>query len=916
MRLSILLVFLFAVATTTAAQNVDLSRCKTGDEAKLPLPSSLPPGSLNEFEQAVYAFLDGGAYLGWCRDKSVRDTGPYIQNVSYGTHPSVRIYYSPKMMTWLMGGRVGVIPDGAMMIKEQYTPPSARYDDMNEAQLTAAFAKSKDWTIMLKDSKGARDGWFWGEFYPGMVFDGGPTTYTYQNAGFGQYCLRCHASAATESTFASLRNLGDDPVTFFNDNSWRDLAPQEKPIDYTHRQRKLVARTMPQGTNDEFFRYFNSIAPVPRADVAMMVPEPLDRIVAPPVSPHQFVSSDQCMMCHSAATGPYGPTMFLQTAPPVKGVPQGVNVSPYGEWRWSPMGLAGRDPVFFAQLESEIAQLRAEFRDPEPYIKATVNTCLTCHGGMGKRQFDIDHGGPNNDFELSYVNLMDQKDPNFKYGALARDGISCTFCHHSSDTSQKPIAEFLENDITGQFKMGPPEELIGPFKDNEIITTPMNNALGIKPKFSSYATSSRLCGACHAINLPNVDDRLKPGEKESILDKSEKNPAFKPFRHSLEQSTYLEWLNSEFQTEVNPGPNAQSCQDCHMPGSYENSARRLKIDQLQQEFAVIEDSTYPEAEYRAPLADIRVRFRPTGYVRHELLGLNAFLLEIFNQSNDILGVRKDDYMSGSTTDLQSSIGNIVQQAQSKTATVEVVSTKTEGQRVTAAVKVTNLVGHRLPSGVGFRRAFLEVVAVDKTNGKVVWGSGRTNGVGLILGANGEPLPSEFYQEYKVGKETKQHYQPHYEKITSQDQVQIYEELVEDSKGRITTSFIHRDEEIKDNRLLPKGWTPKGPSPNIPAPYVEATFPRANALKDPDYSNGSGSDSLIYEIELPAGIDPNNVVVRATLYYQAIPPPFLNMRFTGAPNGPATKRLFYLTSNLNVTRTPIADWKLKIASATR
>ena len=30
-----------------------------------------------------------------------------------------------------------------------------------------------------------------------------------------------------------------------------------------------------------------------------------------------------------------------------------VNLSPYGTWRTSPMGLAGRDPIFFAQLASE-----------------------------------------------------------------------------------------------------------------------------------------------------------------------------------------------------------------------------------------------------------------------------------------------------------------------------------------------------------------------------------------------------------------------------------------------------------------------------------------------------------------------------------------------------------------------------------
>ena len=39
-----------------------------------------------------------------------------------------------------------------------------------------------------------------------------------------------------------------------------------------------------------------------------------------------------------------------------------MNVSPFGEWRWSPMGLAGRDPIFYAQLDSEIAFVSGEGR--------------------------------------------------------------------------------------------------------------------------------------------------------------------------------------------------------------------------------------------------------------------------------------------------------------------------------------------------------------------------------------------------------------------------------------------------------------------------------------------------------------------------------------------------------------------------
>ena len=55
-----------------------------------------------------------------------------------------------------------------------------------------------------------------------------------------------------------------------------------------------------------------------------------------------------------------------------------INVSPYGEWRWSPMGLAGRDPNFFAQLEGELAYIKSI---PDPKVSATlqqqaINTCM------------------------------------------------------------------------------------------------------------------------------------------------------------------------------------------------------------------------------------------------------------------------------------------------------------------------------------------------------------------------------------------------------------------------------------------------------------------------------------------------------------------------------------------------------------
>jgi hypothetical protein len=57
-------------------------------------------------------------------------------------------------------------------------------------------------------------------------------------------------------------------------------------------------------------------------------------------------------------------------------------------------------------------------------------------------------------------------------------------------------------------------------------------------------------------------------------------------------------------------------------------------------------------------------------------------------------------------------------------------------------------------------------------------------------------------------------------------------------------------------------------------------------------------------------------VKATMYYQAIPPFYLQQRFKLAPDGEATKRLYYMASRLKTTKeTAIADWKLRLVAAT-
>lgn len=912
--------------------------CKVAPKYPLPLPSSLPQKDLINFDQTLLAFVSCGHYtkLGWAHDKRIRDTGPYLNGKSYGTHPSVHIYYSPQVVTWMKNGRKGKVPDGAMIIKEQLDKtPAARFDGQKNVAVT-------DWTIMFKDSKGSNDGWYWAEVYNGMVTNAQGSfkpPFTYPNSGFGHYCLNCHASAEQEHTFSALNNVQGfpgEPISFRIDQSWRQPAtpPSAAPLFHQKKMKGQHVQSLPPvaAPSSDFLNTFKSISAVPFGDVQKMVPEAYDRTVSAKSGPGEFLSSDQCMGCHGAISGS-APTMFLSTGTGANG----INVSPYGEWRWSPMGLAGRDPVFHAQLESELAYIRSipDKKTAESLEDTAVNTCFRCHGVMGKRQWDIDTKcDPTNpvkpcnpanparpQFKPEFVNIEDSKNPHFKYGALARDGVSCLACHRTQETKQPPgkqensLRYFLENSITGLFQTGGPKRIIGPFKDNEISPYPMETALGITPKGDDYIKSSRLCGACHTIYLP-------------VIDKPPIKPVGKGTHFNMEQATYLEWLNSKFQNEVKPfaacNPNdptqacAQSCQDCHMSGAYHNKSNGLAVDPIQTKIAVIEDQDFPQADHRAPLDKINVRFREKGFKRHELLGLNAFLLEMFKQNNTILGVGLGDFMSGSTTDLSDAINNIVLQAENKTAKVEAKVVSATADKIVANVKVTNLVGHRLPSGVGFRRAFIEFLVLDSSSGqpRVVWSSGRTNRVGVIVDDEGKPLPSEFFEEYtdKDGK-VKQHFQQHYDVITSPSQVQIYEELTQNADGKFTSSFLRRDkDDIKDNRLLPQGWTKTGPDPkNFDGVYLEATFPKGLAEHDPAYKDGSGSDSLRYEVALPKGLDPKSLSVRATLYYQAIPPYFLNMRFKEVPNGPATKRLYYLASNLKTDGTAIQDWKLKIVA---
>ncbi len=665
-----------------------------------------------------------------------------------------------------------------------------------------------------------------------------------------------------------------------------------------------------------------------------------DHVVQEAKKTSHYITSDNCLGCHGGLSGaPPDVAMFVQTGP---NYGDGYNVSEYGEWRWSPMGLAGRDPIFYAQLESEMELLKQDAqrnRWPKDTLKKmqeqVVSTCMSCHGAMGQRQLKMDARKDNSLdplFKVEYVYLTealsknDEKPPAklyqyHKYGELAREGISCTVCHHIDppnpedvknwDPKQpnwinkhtpEPLAYYLFHNTTGQYVQGSAHELNGPF--NDVKTMPMKNVLGITPKYNEFIKNSQMCGSCHAINLPNIGQHY---DKNSVLNAAEQNPVLKPYNHTIEQATFLEWQNSAFSVE---GKTFKSCQDCHMPGGFQSLDGKVNIDQIATKIATIQDFNYPAVENQAPHEEIRIPFR-RDYRRHEHVGLNAFLLEIFNQFPEILGVlRGQDPMTYTTNGNALAIENMLLQARNKTVDLDFTVELPAKQSLSVAVTVKNKTGHRFPSGVSFRRAFLEVLVMKGND--VIWGSGRTNAAGVIVDENGLPLKTEFLPD-------SHNYQHHHQLITKQHQVQIYEELNQNAQFDFTTSFIHRVHPIKDNRLLPQGWRNSDyfkPQGEVMQQFMEATDPDGVA-GDPNYEDQGptfpGQDKLTYSIPLPEGIDPSQLSIKVSMYYQSIPPYYLNQRFTTVPDGEATKRLYYLTSRLNLEETALEDWKLPLVS---
>jgi hypothetical protein len=273
---------------------------------------------------------------------------------------------------------------------------------------------------------------------------------------------------------------------------------------------------------------------------------------------------------------------------------------------------------------------------------------------------------------------------------------------------------------------------------------------------------------------------------------------------------------------------------------------------------------------------------------------------------------------------------MLDQAANTSAAIAITNLSLDTNELRASITVTNKTGHKFPSGVGFRRAFVDFTVAD-AGGNVIWESGRTNISGVLVDQNGQPIAGELWWKKDCsahihGRGNNPH-QPHYRTISQQNQVQIFQELVTNPpnasvqcgrhsvpSGELTTSFLSICGTLKDNRLLPAGFLPLDQRIQISRALgagddMAKESGAVGTGDDPAYKTG-GSDTFAYQIPLTA-MSGLPAKVSAALYYQAIPPFFLQDRFCTA-KGTDADRLRFVTSLLRLDG-QAAGWKLKMVS---
>jgi hypothetical protein len=265
-----------------------------------------------------------------------------------------------------------------------------------------------------------------------------------------------------------------------------------------------------------------------------------------------------------------------------------------------------------------------------------------------------------------------------------------------------------------------------------------------------------------------------------------------------EQMPYQEWYHSDYREQ-------KSCQSCHMPSVKDTPITRV---------------------LGAPREELG---------QHTFIGGNFFMQRVLAKYRVQMGV------PALSTEMEAAADRTVRHLQTETARMT-VATELRNGRLETDIAIENLSGHKFPTAYPSRRSWLHVTVKDRS-GNTVFESGALQPSGLIVGNDNDADPLK--------------YEPHYTQITASDQVQIYESIMVDSGGLLTTGLLHGVRYVKDNRMLPRGFDKVTADDEIGV--------KGSAAQDANFQGGG--DHVQYSVAIGAAQGP--FTTDAELYFQPI-----------------------------------------------
>ncbi|NOG53892.1 MAG: hypothetical protein HND57_06120 [Planctomycetes bacterium] len=354
-------------------------------------------------------------------------------------------------------------------------------------------------------------------------------------------------------------------------------------------------------------------------------------------------------------------------------------------------------------------------------------------------------------------------------------GVSCEACHRLVDPLSDEAKGLVEHVPPGY---GNGMMVLDPAN---VVRGPYGDGEGAMPHRvlkSAFHASSNVCATCHDVSNPLYADDVNTQP---------------PFAYGHIERTYSEWLLSDF---ADMGPEG-TCQSCHYP-TVEGGGQASR--------------------FRSPHRD--------HFVQHGPVGGSTWVLDATAQLWTTTDVNREalQFSKQRTRDFLKT-----------SATLDLTHDAAAG---TGTVRITNLTGHKLPTGYGEgRRMWVNVRFTDA--------AGNTVGELGTFGPTNDTIKGEAVQVPALADESS---------------TQIYEILPGLSDEQAVKynkhpgksfHFVLNDIIVKDNRIPPKG-------------FNNAEF--ARHLSEPvgaEYADGQYWDD--YTFDVPAGT--KTITVR--LMYQAV-----------------------------------------------